>query len=75
MGAVLILYRNIQGKLIMRITFKDGSKLDREIIKSTQGGKTKYKDNNKHGEYYIIEDNGNLGMYGKNGKFEEAVKI
>jgi hypothetical protein len=46
MGAVLILYRNIQGKLIMRITFKDGSKLDREIIKSTQGGKTKHKDNN-----------------------------
>ena len=75
MGAALILYKNHEGKLMMRIAFKDGGIMDREVVKSKQGVKTKYQDDNEHGEYYILETNGNLGMYGNDGKFDEAVKI
>ena len=60
---------------MMRISFKDGSVMDSEIVESSLGGKTKYQDDNQHGEYYIVESNGNLGLYGENGKFDEAVKI
>jgi len=75
MGAALILYKNSEGKLTMRITFKNGSTMDSEIVESTQKGKTKYQDDNEQGEYYILESNGNLGMYGNDGKFDEAIKI
>lgn len=75
MGAALILYKNPEGKLMMRVAFKDGSKMDSEILESTQKGKTRYQGDNEHGEYYILESNGNLGMYGSDGKFDEAIKI
>lgn len=75
MGAALILFKNPEGRLMMRITFKDGSNIDSEVVESTKDGKTKYQDDNAHGEYYILEPNGNLGMYGNDGKFDEAVKI
>lgn len=75
MGATLILYTNSESKLKMRINFKDGRELEREINKSSLNGKTCYRDDNKHGEYYILESNGNLGMYGNDGKFDEAVKL
>ena len=75
MGATLILFKNPEGKLLMRVTFKDGSSMDSEVVESTQEGKTIYKDDNDHGEYYILESNGNLGMYGNDGKFDEAIKI
>ncbi len=75
MGATLVLYKNQSNKLIMRITFKDGGKIDSEIIESNLNGIIKYQDDNKHGEFYILESNGNLGLYGNNGKFDEAIKI
>lgn len=75
MGATLVLFKNSSDKQIMRITFKDGSKMDSKIIKSNVKGKVKYQDDNENGEYYILELNGNLGLYGKNGKFDEAIKI
>lgn len=74
-GATLILYKNIEKKLIMRITFKDGSRMKSEIKLSIKDNKTRYDDGNKHGEYYILETNGNLGLYGNDGKFDEAIKI
>ena len=75
MGAALILFKDTAGKMKMRIVFKDGEKMDSEIIESYVDGKTKYKDDNEHGEYYILESNGNLGMYGNDGKFDEAIKF
>jgi len=75
MGASLFLYKNSENKLIMRITFKDGGKTESEIKESVKNGKTCYDDDNEHGEYYILEANGNLGMYGPDGKFDEAVII
>jgi len=75
MGATLILYKNPEGILMMRTAFKDGGIMIREVLESTQERKSKYQDDNEHGEYYILESNGNLGMYGNDGKFDEAVKI
>ncbi|MCL9805881.1 hypothetical protein NAT51_10130 [Flavobacterium amniphilum] len=75
MGASLVFFKNKEGKLYIRITFKDGSTMDSEIKETKTSGKTRLDDNNGHGEYYILESNGNLGMYGNNGKFDEAIKI
>jgi hypothetical protein len=75
MGGTLVLFKNSSQKKIMRITFKDGSKMDSKIVESNVKGKIKYQDDNENGEYYILESNGNLGLYGKNGKFDEAIKI
>jgi hypothetical protein len=75
MGGTLILFKNSSQKKIMRITFKDGSKMDSEIVESNLNDKVKYQDDNENGEYYILELNGNLSLYGKNGKFDEAIKI
>lgn len=75
MGATLILYKNVESKLKMRITFKDGGKMESEIKQLIKDGKTRYNDDNKHGEYYILETNGNLGLYDNEGKFDEAIKI
>lgn len=75
MGATLMFFKNKKGKLNMRITFKDGGNMDSEIKETKESGKTRLEDSNGHGEYYILESNGNLGMYGNNGKFDEAVKI
>ncbi|TCN57420.1 hypothetical protein D0809_12645 [Flavobacterium circumlabens] len=75
MGATLILFKNSFQKKIMIIKFKDGSKMESEIVESNVNGKVKYQDDNENGEYYILESNGNLGLYVKNGKFDEAIKI
>ena len=75
MGATLTLFKDTDDKLQMRMTFKDGGNMDSEIKESTANGKTKYEDDNSHGEYYLKETNGNLGMYGNDGKFDEAIII
>jgi len=75
MGATIILYKNDKSKQIMRINWKTGNPSEEEITESTQNGLVKYLDGNENGEYYLLEKNGNLGMYGKDGKFDEAVKI
>jgi len=62
MGATLILFKNPEGKLMMRVTFKDGSSMESEVVESTQDVKTIYRDDNDYGEYNILESNGNLGI-------------
>ncbi|MCG2611818.1 hypothetical protein LZZ90_09910 [Flavobacterium sp. SM15] len=75
MGASLILFKNKESKLIMRINFKDGGNMDSEINETKKNDKLRLYDNNGNNEYYILEDNGNLGMYSRDGKFDEAIKI
>lgn len=74
-GASLVLFLDPNKKLMMKMTFKDGSSSTREITKSEDSGKTRYDDGSPHGEYYILESNGHLGLYGASGKFDEAVII
>jgi hypothetical protein len=73
-GAVLVLLKR-DNKLFMKTTFTNGQSMEDEIATRNKGGKKIYDDGNSHGEYYIIESNGNLGMYGRDGKFDEAKKL
>ena len=75
MGAVLLLYRNPADELMMRITFKEGGLMESAVVESMKGGMRQYHDDNDHGEFYVVESNGNLGMYSAEGKFDEAVSI
>lgn len=75
MGAVFILYINNENKMMMRMNMKSGNPIEVKITKSQEKGLIRYDDGNKHGEYYILEKNGNLGLYSEEGKFDEAVKI
>ena len=75
MGATVILYKNDANKQIMRINWKTGNPSEEEITESSQNGFVKFNDGNENGEYYLLEKNGTLGLYGKDGKFDEAVKI
>lgn len=71
---MIIFEKNNQ--IYMKRAFPDGSSGDSEFIKKKQNGKIRFElKENTHKEYYLIEENGNLGMYGENGKFGEAVKI
>ena len=75
LGATLYLYQDSTRQLRMRTVFNDGTSMDNPIKTSTQDGKTRYDDDLGKGEYYLIESNGNLGLYGDEGKFDEAIKI
>ncbi|NQY30398.1 MAG: hypothetical protein HRT69_13105 [Flavobacteriaceae bacterium] len=74
-GATLVLFKSPNSKLKMRITFKDGSKIESDIKESKNNSLTRFEDDNEHGEFYILETNGNLGMYSHDGKFDEAIKL
>ena len=75
LGATLYLYQDSTKQLRMRTAFNDGTSMDNPIKTSTQDGKTRYDDDLGKGEYYLVESNGNLGLYGDEGKFDEAIKI
>lgn len=70
----MIIYKK-GNKIFMKSTYGDGSSSDDEFIKKNYKGKIRYEQKvNKHSEYFLIEGNGNLGMYGNDGKFGEAIK-
>jgi hypothetical protein len=75
MGAALIIYKVESGKLFMQINFKSGNPMTEELSESTSNGLKRYDYENTNGEYYLIEQNGNLGMYDSDGKYDESVII
>lgn len=73
--SVEIIYK-ADGKVRIQTTYKDGSQSDYELTEKQENGKTRYDFVDiSRDEYFIVEDNGNLGMYGENGKFKEAKKM
>jgi hypothetical protein len=64
-----------EGALVMQTTHTDGSQSKEVLAGSEVNGKKRYDYGNNHGEYYQLEANGNLGLYGRDGKFDEAIKI
>jgi hypothetical protein len=56
-------------KLTMVRKFIDGSGSEKEMIQVNQSGRTRFeeKGGNRHGEYYLIERDGNLGAYDQQG--------
>ena len=62
-GTTIIMREN--GKINLTQTFKDGSVLKKEMTEKRQGSRTRYneKGGSSHGEYYLIESGGTLGLY------------
>lgn len=65
-----------EGKLKIKLIYAkteyaNASEINIELKKSSFNGLTRYDYNNNHGEYYLVEKNGNLSSYDKDGKFKE----
>ena len=73
-GGTLILYKNETGKLLLKFRYKNGKEIDQEVYELKSNGLTRFQDTNDP-EYYLLEPNGNLGMYSDNVKFDEAIRI
>lgn len=60
---------NNNGVITMYIDFTDKSTHEEEMIESFQSNLLRYddKDGNDFGEYYLIDKNGELSIYGKSG--------
>lgn len=66
-GTIVILEEN--GRFYFEKQYKDGSKTVKNLIKKDRKF---FIEDNKFGEYFVIEENGNLGLYDEEGKFAEA---
>ncbi len=77
-GCICVIYLK-NNKKYFNTYFKDGGILqDGQIIDMhgfNENNAPCFKYDNPHGEYFAIEANGNLSLYGKNGKFEELTPI
>ena len=71
-GAILALVKDAEGQLHILISMTGDIKMDSQVKESTVDGKRKFMDDKSHGEYFVLEANGNLGLYNSNGKFDEA---
>ena len=56
--------------------FWDGSKLEHELLERRIGGEIRFVDNaSKHGDYFVIDEDGNLGLYDRDGLMRTAKPI
>ncbi len=64
------------GTKYIKILFKKSKEVMTEklTIKKQKDGRLRYDYKNTHGEYYLLEKNGNLGIYDNDGKFREYKK-
>ncbi|WP_108424521.1 hypothetical protein [Flagellimonas amoyensis] len=68
-------------KLFMKSIYADngllgkGGQLIEEVFEKKQSNATRYDYENNHGEYYLIEENGNLSLYDNSGKFKEMKRL
>lgn len=74
-GATVTIYRE-SSKLYVESKFKDGSTLTEEVneIQTPSGTKLVKKGGNPHGEYRILDKEGNLQAGGDNGIFLNYIK-
>jgi len=57
------------------INLPNGSEIDYKVKKIKYKGKVKFSYRNDFGEFFLIENNGNLSHYNNDGKFNEAIPI
>ncbi len=67
------------GELYMKTLYaKSGltkaTELVEKVIETKKNGVIRFDYDNKNGEYFVLEKNGNLGLYDEDGKFKEVVK-
>lgn len=68
----LIIYKS-ESKYFIRWYYKDNSFDDVDIQKKQN--KYKVVNKNNYDEWYVVEQNGNLGTYSSKGKFSEAIPL
>jgi hypothetical protein len=72
----LMVIENKGDFLVLTTSFSDGSSMDEKVVKTSVGGKQRYDMvESDDPAFFVIERNGNLGMYSPNGKFGEATKV
>lgn len=71
--SILIYEEN--GQFKMKETYKNGSEREKTLEVSKSGGKQKFVYKNNFGEYLLIENDGNLGIYDRDGLITIANKI
>jgi len=54
--------------------YSNASEIINEVTEEKKNGLIRYNYENNHGDYYVVEKNGNLGLYDNEGKFKEAIK-
>lgn len=74
MSSIMALVKE-NGKMKMKITYSNGEESEKVITSKKNNDLRRLHYPNNHGEYYQIEDNGNLGIYDNEGKIREAKKI
>lgn len=68
-------------KLYMKSIYADngligkGGQLIEEVFEKKQKNTIRYDYENNHGEYYLIDENGNLSLYNDSGKFKEMARL
>lgn len=60
--------------LFAKNAYSNESEITEKVVKSEFNGEIRLTSDNPHGEYYVLEKNGNLGIYNTDGKFKEAIK-
>lgn len=75
-GSTITLYRE-NGKLFLKIKYKDGSGSNDEMTESSDaiGTKLVEKGGNVHGEYFVLDKKGNLHAGGEGGLFLKYKKL
>jgi hypothetical protein len=64
------------GKLLMKTVYKeDGSQTVEEVTETIEGKTTRYDYEEGDGDYYLLEANGDLGMYDEEGVFNTCKKV
>lgn len=72
--STMIIFK-IDGKFKMKETFIDGSVNEKDLQFTKANGKSKFVYKNDFGEYLLIENDGRLGVYDKDGLISTADKI
>jgi len=55
-------------------SYSEATEIINEVTEVKRNGLIRYNYDNNHGDYYVLEKNGNLGLYDDEGKFKEAIK-
>ena len=72
-GNALIKIYEDSGTIKMKKSFADGSNQDTTLIESMYSGKPRFEEvGNDFGEYYLINENGELEIYDKEGFIRKA---
>ena len=71
---LIVIYKK-NNKLFSKTICDNGNTAEDEFVKKKFNGKVRFEPKeNRHKEYYLVEKNGNLGMYDGEGKYGEALK-